>query len=571
METGSVLPIRNRNDRHVHRAQLRLSRGAPHHRLAFAVEEALRLVSLPGEDQGRMYYFRRLHVGGLPPGGDRGAWQASFQETLGQKSRQAVHGADARAERADVVYFRSEQEALELLLHRRLADRPVQEWFWPMVTGNRAGSGAAPSVLAIVEHLRAQPALWSAVASVLFAQPGFDSVRLLRAIPGALAEAWITEMDAGPVDRPARLQPWLAAERPLREQPAVRRALGAFGLENPGVLWLSTLAVIFESPSDLAAGIAVERARLQLLQWAATTENSPAAAPQRSLDIPGDASVRKIAQASYTIPDRSDAARPTPSSLPSSQTHPVRLGAAAAQSADFNELNLAGQPAPSAIDGMPLASQISDTFREGSSAPSHTPAAEPHWPATLGGAKDLSEWLLSGVTTHAAGLFFLLNAIERLGMARAISQGMPAPQFVHRVLLRLALRSGVSEDDPIVVWLRGTMDELTMTELPQPLDRAFLPTNLPFAPRVTTVDNLVRLWSIAVRRCCWRTARLETNEIVRRDGIFWVNRTDLDISMSIEAADVRIRKAGLDLDPGWLQWFGRVVRFHYVFHGDLNV
>jgi hypothetical protein len=31
----------------------------------------------------------------------------------------------------------------------------------------------------------------------------------------------------------------------------------------------------------------------------------------------------------------------------------------------------------------------------------------------------------------------------------------------------------------------------------------------------------------------------------------------------LSAADLRIRRAGLDIDPGWIPWFARVVTFHY--------
>ena len=30
-----------------------------------------------------------------------------------------------------------------------------------------------------------------------------------------------------------------------------------------------------------------------------------------------------------------------------------------------------------------------------------------------------------------------------------------------------------------------------------------------------------------------------------------------------EHLDLDIRRAGLDIDPGWLPWLGRVVRFRY--------
>jgi hypothetical protein len=52
--------------------------------------------------------------------------------------------------------------------------------------------------------------------------------------------------------------------------------------------------------------------------------------------------------------------------------------------------------------------------------------------------------------------------------------------------------------------------------------------------------------------------------------VFTVNRTDLDVSLALDDADVRIRRIGLDLDPGWLPWFGRVVRFHYDYRRGIH-
>src|SRR6266849_3922755 len=105
-----------RNDRHVRHVQLRVSADAPRHRLAFNVEEALRLCSLPGEDEGRVYYFRHLYVSGLPENGDRRAWLGAFQRALGELARRAVHGTDGAARTADAVFFLNEQEACESLL-----------------------------------------------------------------------------------------------------------------------------------------------------------------------------------------------------------------------------------------------------------------------------------------------------------------------------------------------------------------------------------------------------------------------------------------------------------------------
>ena len=39
--------------------------------------------------------------------------------------------------------------------------------------------------------------------------------------------------------------------------------------------------------------------------------------------------------------------------------------------------------------------------------------------------------------------------------------------------------------------------------------------------------------------------------------------TQLDLCFNLKQIDIRIRRAGLDINPGWLPWFGRIVRFHY--------
>ena len=74
--------LHDRYDRHVRRARLFVEPAASQFRLLSAMEEALRLASLPGEDEGRVYYFRRVQVTDLPTSGDRGAWLERFQRAL---------------------------------------------------------------------------------------------------------------------------------------------------------------------------------------------------------------------------------------------------------------------------------------------------------------------------------------------------------------------------------------------------------------------------------------------------------------------------------------------------------
>jgi hypothetical protein len=36
------------------------------------------------------------------------------------------------------------------------------------------------------------------------------------------------------------------------------------------------------------------------------------------------------------------------------------------------------------------------------------------------------------------------------------------------------------------------------------------------------------------------------------------------VHMDLDTVDVQVRRAGLDIDPGWVSWLGTVVRFCYV-------
>jgi hypothetical protein len=46
-------------------------------------------------------------------------------------------------------------------------------------------------------------------------------------------------------------------------------------------------------------------------------------------------------------------------------------------------------------------------------------------------------------------------------------------------------------------------------------------------------------------------------------SVLRTTETHLDLHLATQAVDPAVRIAGLDLDPGWLPWLGRVVRFHY--------
>ncbi len=169
--------------------------------------------------------------------------------------------------------------------------------------------------------------------------------------------------------------------------------------------------------------------------------------------------------------------------------------------------------------------------------------------------------------TEGAGLYFMLHVLGHLGIEDAIAANpsLAATHFVTRVLLRLAARAHVDDEDPS---LRPLVEELADTRTRHVVDPIVIPRTLAALRRVRpTPDASERLWVCAVRRWCRKVVDLGTAEIVTRAGRIRTTPSSIDVTLPMSAVDVRIRRAGLDLDPGFVPWFGRVVHFHYHVEG----
>lgn len=140
--------------------------------------------------------------------------------------------------------------------------------------------------------------------------------------------------------------------------------------------------------------------------------------------------------------------------------------------------------------------------------------------------------------TSVGGLFFLIPLFEQTGLphllgsnASLVKCGLPWHLF--HAALRLARPL---END---VW----------HSLPAP----------PIAPpRGTRWRPLLR----AHHRSLALT-QIPLLKILRRRALATLTETHIDVFFQFGDADARIRRAGLDLNPGWVPWLGKVVTFHY--------
>ena len=136
-----------------------------------------------------------------------------------------------------------------------------------------------------------------------------------------------------------------------------------------------------------------------------------------------------------------------------------------------------------------------------------------------------------------AGLMLLVPALTRLGIADWLMR-YPQP-LLPALLADLAARVG------------------------SPLDAALAEAFPPDGDAVCAPAALAA-WRCLLRRYCRVYAHIGLHDLVVRPGRIVVTPLHLDVFFEPGAVDLRIRRAGLDLDPGWVPWLGRVLRFHYV-------
>ena len=539
-----LAPQTGRLDRYVRRSYLRTSQGASRLRISYSLEEALRLADLPGEEEGRVYCFRSVSLAGVPSSATRSVWMEQVQRALGNLAAQAVHGTDPRAFAAGAVYFNNLEEALETLLRNALRSlsavewaRP--EWFSASLLGIAPETSYGLQIPAILDRLGPPAIAPGAAAAILFAAlEDADPAVLLSSIPTATLREWIRTLDG----QKSSAGDALPAPLPQAMNSALQRAASQFGWKDPGTVWLAAQAVRCISPAAWFSGLAVKRAQATLRQMEAAQRAAP----------PQPAAFEKHAATARSLifdDDREIDAQPMRAS---------RMESAAPLPAKESAL----------ADLHPMAGNRNDPVHR--SVP-HEGSLQSARSARASDSVLMSAPLL-GEATPSAGLYFLLNALRRLGIAAALDAcpALAEAGFAVHLMRRLACHAGVADDDPILICLN-----LAQTEFSLPADALALLSKQRKAwppgfasPSCNSFESefLLRVWVLAVRRWCWRSAKLTLRPIVQRAGRVWLTRTDLDVTLPLDGADIRIRRIGLDIDPGWLPWlgeFGRVVRFHY--------
>ena len=74
----------------------------------------------------------------------------------------------------------------------------------------------------------------------------------------------------------------------------------------------------------------------------------------------------------------------------------------------------------------------------------------------------------------------------------------------------------------------------------------------------------LRSWRYAIRRWCRQIPNIGLYDVVCRSGRVSFTDTHVDIYFRHNETDARVRRAGMDINPSWTPWLGKIVTFHYV-------
>jgi hypothetical protein len=141
-------------------------------------------------------------------------------------------------------------------------------------------------------------------------------------------------------------------------------------------------------------------------------------------------------------------------------------------------------------------------------------------------------------STQVGGTLFLINVLNGLEvMQRLLDWRDGKPPSGWQLMHDLARVLDAPEDDELITFLAEQMGE------PLPI----APFIAELAAAAADIYEPFDVW----------------HAFLCQPGLLRATAGHLDLDLHSMTIDIRIRRSGLDLDPAWVPWLGRVVRFHY--------
>jgi hypothetical protein len=547
------------------------------------LDEALAAASIP---HGH-WCVRRLNVAlDLDPG--RG------DAALGRGWAQVVTGALLAAlstDSADVVCYHRPADAVTDVVAALAHGRLDRHWAWRsmgVLTAADPDPGTDPADAALAalthDHVAALPALTAAVDRAglpavhrLLGEPGWlRAASLILAATGAQPATWLVVDDAEPpaeAEATSRVRPVLdgivarsrfaAAWRRsrLRPAPATARAwavLAAAEAEPALFRRPGAQAVLRQLPAVLG------EPSVPTATWVTRTERTEATAPE-----PATASAVVSSQPAPE-PDRGVGDQPGAGRFPDRRSgvafEPLadRVPHETADPGVVDGTEPAARPAAGTASFHPRTgmagrgSSVTDQVPDGNAAPP-APLTAPTAPAPHDQDTDVS----AGLPTDWGGLVYLLAVAAAAGIPDELLDDdeldrQPLSWILYHLLRTLTLPADGDPTDPAVPALAGLPTGASAPAPPTGAQRARL-------------DRHADRWAMATATRLAEANRTEPDadprtvvaRIASRPGLVHSEPGWVEFRLRLDDVDLAVRRAGLDLDPGFVPWLGAVVVIRY--------
>jgi hypothetical protein len=486
--------------------RLRL-RGRPEQapKATFLIENACR-TEIPDSD--RLILIRRLDLGATPMRGPAAGIVRHAYEAATQGAR---HGGDDMAAAANCVWFASRAEAHRLLLAALLAGRRPAGWYWPLAVPGWHGQPIGQWLDEILPAALAgigEPGLLSIVTQIVEAGKTASLLQSL-ASPACAGHRSAAPAPQTPDAAPEPAGAAVPGDSAEPEERDLHRSVARLRSAMSPTLRETVEALV------LRIGVASKVSTALIERLVASASPSLALAPELMREL--TVAYRAVLTAA-PAPHGGPPGEARPPLRRRSQSISAAPAAAASVGSGTQE---AAAPRPAASrGGIEAEERAADAPAAASSVPHFCPAGEE-------------------IATAAAGLWLVIPSLIHLGFREWLSR---RPDLLcddpGRVLLRrIARHHRVAADDPVLVPLGDESD------LPPP----------PWAS----------LWRAGLDRWLRRRARVSLHDLVWRTGFLRLAEDRLLVRFPLEAADIRLRRRALDVDPGWTDWLGLSVRFAF--------
>ena len=493
--------------RHVHTVRLTAPQDSLIRRGAILLEDALHVASLPEPEGERVLIVRSLNVGTIRCHQSSASLALTVQQRLSEVSSNAVYALAPTADRASAVYFHNDAEPYWVLAARLAKGLPAMEWFWQLAIPKWKPNLPIAEGLRLLLYQIGQTRA-GVSATVAFVQHLIEQDAIAPLLTALSRQDGDRLLQLAGFSRLTPATVLLNSTHSFSESLLnsshylqLRHAVLNWGTDDPRSVWLGIMVLIYNHSSRLMDSRLVDRV-VSLLQIIHREG--------QSLD---SNQITQITQAQHD----------------SEQLH------SNTQQNHFTE-----NPFNTTSDFTQTTNSLSNSFSTNSSSKFLPSDLSSNPSDQLLTAQPSPTWIDAPQFTPYAGLIFLIPLLDRLQIATFLENHPESIDFdlPRQIVKTMSARLKIPSIDPT--------------------------QSLFSTPHTLHPTTSTHSWITNLRRWSRRNAQMGLYNLICRPGQLLMSKTHIDVFFHHKQADIRIRRVGLDIDPGWVPWWGQVISFHYI-------